>query len=79
VACVRRAEVQVLEQPRRHGEAGEPDDDVHDVARGPRAEDLRDHVRVEETDDEPVEGSDDDQRERDRLEPLQELHRFLLV
>jgi len=63
-----------LEQSRHEHQRGESHEDVHDVGRGAGAEDLGDDVRVEQGEDGPVQATDDEQCDPERIEPLEEIH-----
>lgn len=59
------AEVEGLQQPRDREQTANADDDVGDVGDG-AAEDVGDHVRVEQPDHPLVEGAEDQHQQDDR-------------
>ena len=65
-------------QPRHERHGREAHDHVDHVGGGPGPQDLLDDVEVEERDQGPVEGAEQDEREPHGLEPLHEFHLVLL-
>src|SRR5262245_59496122 len=72
-------EAEVLEQPREHHQAGQADDDVDHIGDRPGPDDLRDEVPLEQAHEQPVEGTDHDEREPHGLHALDDVHRYLLL
>jgi hypothetical protein len=68
--------VHALHERGHEHESREADHGVDDVGGGAPAEDVGQDVAVEQADHGPVQSADHHEREPDRLEPLESLHRM---
>src|ERR671918_209273 len=71
------ADVQLPQQPRYVDQPGDADHCVDDVGEGSGTEDLAEDIRVApgDSEDAPVEGTDDHQEQEQRVQSLQHFHR----